>query len=84
MSAKNPGESLGGTTDEQRTGTPDRFDVAIDDLRPDPVNPRKISDTELESLTHSLKEFGLLQPVLARHEDHVVIGGHQWLVAPDA
>ncbi len=56
-------------------------EVPIDQLRPDPANPRRISDAELEALTRSLKEFGFVQPVLARREDNVVIGGHQRLVA---
>ncbi|MEX2224908.1 MAG: hypothetical protein WEB52_00510 [Dehalococcoidia bacterium] len=30
--------------------------VAIDDLKPDPANPRRISDDELEALTRSLRE----------------------------
>jgi DNA modification methylase len=55
--------------------------VAIDELRPDPANPRRISDTELEALTRSLRQFGFVQPVLARRDDHVVIGGHQRLIA---
>jgi DNA modification methylase len=55
--------------------------VAIESLRPDPANPRRISDSELEALTRSLREFGFVQPVLARREDRVVIGGHQRLVA---
>lgn len=55
--------------------------VPLDDLRPDPANPRRISDDELESLTRSLRQFGFVQPVLARREDGVVIGGHQRLVA---
>ena len=55
--------------------------VAIDDLRPDPVNPRRISDDELEALTRSIREFGFVQPVIARREDRTVIGGHQRLVA---
>ena len=46
--------------------------VPIADLRPDPANPRKISDPELDALTRSLREFGLVQPVLARHEDKIV------------
>jgi hypothetical protein len=29
--------------------------VPIDDLRPDPANPRKISDAELDALTRSLR-----------------------------
>src|SRR5919106_6846247 len=53
----------------------------IGELKPDPANPRRISDEELESLTRSLREFGFVQPVLARREDQVVIGGHQRLLA---
>ena len=30
--------------------------VPIDDLRPDPANPRKISDAELEALTKSIQQ----------------------------
>jgi DNA modification methylase len=55
--------------------------VPIDQLRPDPANPRRISDADLEALTRSLKEWGFVQPVLARSEDNVVIGGHQRLLA---
>ena len=55
--------------------------VAIDDLRPDPANPRRISTEQLEALTRSLKEYGFVQPVLARREDRTVIGGHQRLTA---
>jgi ParB-like chromosome segregation protein Spo0J len=55
--------------------------VDIESLRPDPANPRRISDAELEALTRSLKEYGFLQPVLARREDNTVIGGHQRLLA---
>ena len=55
--------------------------VPIDSLHPDPANPRRIADDELESLTRSLRQWGFVQPVLARREDSVVIGGHQRLVA---
>ena len=55
--------------------------VSIDDLRPDPANPRRISAAELEALTRSVNEFGLVQPAVARREDKVVIGGHQRLLA---
>ncbi len=56
-------------------------EVPIDRLRPDPANPRRITDDELEALTRSLRQFGFVQPVLARRDDGVVIGGHQRLVA---
>ena len=55
--------------------------VPIDDLRPDPANPRRISDEELDALTRSIREFGFVDPVIARREDSIVIGGHQRLVA---
>jgi hypothetical protein len=55
--------------------------VAIDLLRPDPANPRRIGESELDSLTRSLRRFGFVQPVLARRQDSTVIGGHQRLVA---
>ena len=56
-------------------------EVPIDRLRPDPANPRRISPEELDSLERSIREFGFVQPVLARRENRTVIGGHQRLVA---
>jgi DNA modification methylase len=56
-------------------------EVPIDQLRPDPANPRRISNAELEALTRSLKEWGFVQPVLALKSDGTVIGGHQRLLA---
>ena len=55
--------------------------MSIDDLKPDPGNPRRISDEELEALTRSVREFGLVDPIIARKDDKTVIGGHQRLLA---
>jgi len=55
--------------------------VNINDLKPDPANPRRINDQELEVLTRSIREFGLVDPIIARREDKIVIGGHQRLLA---
>jgi len=55
--------------------------LPIDELRPDPANPRRISDQELETLTRSIREFGLIDPIIARKEDRMVIGGHQRLLS---
>ena len=55
--------------------------LPIGDLRPDPANPRRISDEELESLTRAIHEFGFVDPIIAREEDKSVIGGHQRLLA---
>ncbi|MCH8199829.1 MAG: ParB N-terminal domain-containing protein, partial [Chloroflexi bacterium] len=54
--------------------------LPIDDLRPDPANPRYISEDELEALTRSIRQFGFIDPVIARRDGRVVIGGHQRLV----
>lgn len=55
--------------------------VPIEDLTPDPANPRHITEGELEALTRSIREFGLVDPIIARKEDKTVIGGHQRLQA---
>ena len=55
--------------------------VPIKRLRSDPFNPRRISNAELETLTRSIREFGFVQPIVARREDLTVIGGHQRLIA---
>ena len=56
-------------------------EVPLDQLRPDPANPRRIGDDELDALERSLRQFGFVSPVLARRVDRTVIGGHQRLVA---
>ena len=47
--------------------------VPIGDLRPDPANPRRISDAELEALTRSIQQFGLVDPIIVRHDDKIVM-----------
>jgi ParB family chromosome partitioning protein len=42
-------------------------EVSVDDVVPNPRQPRQVFDDEaLEELTHSVREFGLLQPVVVR------------------
>ena len=64
-----------------KTHDPEFTHLPISDLRPDLANPRRIDDAELDALTRSIKEFGMVDPVIARREDKVVIGGHQRLLA---
>src|SRR4030042_1797748 len=67
-----------------KTKTPNTITVdyiEIGNLKPDPANPRRISDQELEALTRSIREFGFIDPIIARREDKTVIGGHQRLLA---
>ena len=49
--------------------TPSIEQTPIDRLHPDPANPRRITEAELEALTRSIHEWGVVQPVLARRED---------------
>jgi ParB-like chromosome segregation protein Spo0J len=38
--------------------------LPIDSLKPDASNPCRISEAELEALTRSIQEFGLVDPVI--------------------
>jgi ParB family chromosome partitioning protein len=50
-------------------------EVAVDDVVPNPKQPRQVFDDEaLEELSHSVREFGLLQPIVVR-ENGVAAGG---------
>ena len=55
--------------------------VPLDSLLPDPANPRRISDAELETLTRSIQQFGLVDLIIARHDDRIVtpsgVGGQK-------
>ena len=55
--------------------------IPIDGLHPDPANPRRISEEELDALERSIRQFGFVEPVIARRGDATVIGGHQRLLA---
>jgi DNA modification methylase len=63
------------------TEMPTTEPIDIERLRADPANPRRMDDAESEALTRSIREFGFVEPVIARREDRVVIGGHQRLLA---
>lgn len=53
--------------------------VRIGELNPAPYNPRKWSDEATKQLTDSVREFGLVDPILvnsAKGRKNIVIGGH--------
>lgn len=50
-------------------------------ITPDPDNPRTITDKAMRSLTHSVKRFGLVQPIVINRKTGHVVGGHQRLQA---
>jgi hypothetical protein len=39
-----------------------------------------ISAEELDRLTRNLNKFGFFQPVIARHDNHFMVGSHQRLI----
>jgi DNA modification methylase len=55
--------------------------VPLETLQLDPANPRRIAEGDLDALERSMRQYGFVQPVIARTEDHVVIAGHQRLTA---
>jgi len=62
----------------------DIVQVAIERLRPWPDNPRTMAEEEMQKLVRSIQEFGMVEPLVVRRSDHLVIGGHQRLEAAKA
>ena len=53
-------------------------EIAVDDVVPNPKQPRLVFDDEaLEELAHSVKEFGLLQPIVVRERAE---GGYELIM----
>jgi ParB family chromosome partitioning protein len=51
-------------------------EVSVDDVVPNPRQPRQVFDDEaLEELSHSVREFGLLQPIVVRENPGSPGGG---------
>lgn len=70
-----------------------RFEqIPVGAIRPNPVNPRTVFDEDaLDELAHSIKEFGLLQPVVVRPVEadgevryELVMGERRWRAAQRA
>ncbi len=70
---------------------PQKNHVAISDLTPNKFQPRKIFDeSNLEDLTKSIKERGMIQPIIVResYDDkskfEIIAGERRWLAAQRA
>ena len=70
------------------TDAPHYQEVPVSDIRPNPKNPRTVFDEDaLAELAHSIREFGLLQPVVVRPVDagyELVMGERRWRAAQQA
>lgn len=51
------------------------------ELTPAAWNPRTISEAALKGLRHSIRRFGLVQPIIWNKQTGNVVGGHQRLLA---
>ena len=65
--------------------------LAVSDLIPNKYQPRKIFDeANLEELTNSIKERGMIQPIIVRRSSddiskfEIIAGERRWLVAQRA
>lgn len=83
--------SAGASAASPRSGTvagPRYEEVAIGEIRPNPRNPRTVFDDDaLDELAHSLREFGLLQPIVLREVAdgyELVMGERRWRAAQRA
>src|SRR5690348_6676053 len=53
-------------------------EIDVDDIAPNPKQPRQVFDDEaLDELTHSVREFGLLQPIVVREKPD---GGYELIM----
>ena len=49
----------------------------VNQIKPAPYNPRRISDGQIEELKRSIKEIGFIIPVLVNKKNNVIVAGHQ-------
>jgi len=70
---------------------PQKNQLSISDLIPNKYQPRKIFDeTNLEDLTNSIKERGMIQPIIVRKSNddsskfEIIAGERRWLAAQRA
>jgi ParB family chromosome partitioning protein len=64
-------------------------EVPIESIVPNPKQPRQVFDDEaLAELEHSIREFGLMQPIVVRESDtgryELVMGERRWRAAQQA
>ncbi len=90
MSKKALGKGLGAfIPDEFSILKDERFaEVEIDEIKPNPFQPRmKFDDKSIEELAQSIRESGVVQPVLVTpEEDHykIIVGERRWRAAQKA
>jgi ParB/RepB/Spo0J family partition protein len=54
--------------------------VKISELKPAEYNPRLMTEKQAEDLTKSIKEFGIVDPIIVNsnpERKNIIVGGHQ-------
>ena len=51
----------------------------IEDLKPDPANPRRHSKKQIRQIADSIKTFGFNVPILTDRDGKIVVGHGRWL-----
>lgn len=81
-----PGHAPAGAVDD--VDAPHYEEIPVSAIRPNPKNPRTVFDEDaLAELSHSITEFGLLQPIVVRPTDdgyELVMGERRWRAAQRA
>jgi len=87
---KGLGRGLSSLIGETRSDT-QKNQLSISDLIPNKYQPRKIFDEDnLNDLTNSIKERGILQPIIVRKSNdnkskfEIIAGERRWLAAQKA
>jgi DNA modification methylase len=65
-------------------GSRPRFDLAIvyrriDELKPDPANPRRHTKKQIRQIADSIRIFGFNVPILIDRDGKIVVGHGRWL-----
>lgn len=87
MNKKKLGRGLGELLGDALEETGRVMEIAIDSISPNPWQPRRDFDEEsLKALAHSIKENGLIQPVVVREKENgksyeLVAGERRWRAA---
>lgn len=51
--------------------------IKLTDIIPADYNPRRMGQSEYTKLSNSIKEFGVVDPIIINLKNNHIIGGHQ-------
>ena len=79
------GKGIAAIISNEPSGEKKLFDIAIDDIYPNPFQPRKnFQEDALRQLAESMKEIGIIQPLVVFKRDgkyFIVVGERRWRAA---